>query len=196
MALYQATAAPSLPVRPENKAIPSAPPPFAALDFETSDYGADSACAVGVILVKEGRIADRYSSLIRPPREDILFTAYHGLTWPLLENQPGFAEIWPELSARLAEAEFLVAHNASFDRRILKGCCETFGCAHPDPRFVCTYRWSRRIWPGEPSYRLPDVCRRLHIPQVRHHQADADAEACARLMLAIFEQEPSVFEIR
>ena len=50
---------------------------FAAIDFETADYGSDSACAVGVVRVEGGRIAKRYQALIRPPRSAFQFTYIH-----------------------------------------------------------------------------------------------------------------------
>ena len=42
-------------------------PRFAALDFETADHTPSSACAVGVVIVEDGRIVRRLSRLIRPP---------------------------------------------------------------------------------------------------------------------------------
>ena len=42
---------------------------FAAIDFETADYESDSACAVAVVTVENGEIADRFYRLIRPPRQ-------------------------------------------------------------------------------------------------------------------------------
>ena len=42
---------------------------FVAIDFETADPGADSACAIGVVRVRDGRIAERIARLIRPPRQ-------------------------------------------------------------------------------------------------------------------------------
>ena len=35
-------------------ALPAAPPTFVALDFETADYGRDSACALALVRVEAG----------------------------------------------------------------------------------------------------------------------------------------------
>lgn len=40
---------------------------FAAIDFETTDYGRDSACSVSVIVAKKRKIVKKTSVLIRPP---------------------------------------------------------------------------------------------------------------------------------
>ena len=92
---------------------------FVAIDFETADPGADSACAVGVVRVRDGRIAERIARLIRPPRQRFAFTWVHGITWEMVRNAPLFAEVWRELQPLLAGAACLVAHNAAFDRT----CC-------------------------------------------------------------------------
>ena len=59
------------------------PPPdgaFVAIDFETADYGADSACAVGLVRVEDRQIVHREVVLIRPPRRYIHFSYIHGIT--------------------------------------------------------------------------------------------------------------------
>lgn len=55
---------------------------FTAIDFETADYGRDSACAVAAVVVSDGQITHRYSQLLRPPRSDFIFTYIHGITVP------------------------------------------------------------------------------------------------------------------
>lgn len=95
---------------------------FVAIDFETADPGADSACAVGIVRVRDGRIAERIARLIRPPRQRFAFTWAHGITWEMVRNEPAFAEVWRELRP-FGGARCLVAHNAAFDRNVLRSCC-------------------------------------------------------------------------
>ena len=71
-------------------------PTFVAIDFETADHGADSACAVGLVRVEDWAIVARESRLIRPPRRYIRFTYIHGITWAEVEGAPIFAKIWPQ----------------------------------------------------------------------------------------------------
>jgi DNA polymerase-3 subunit epsilon len=155
---------------------------FAAIDFETADYGADSACAVAVVRVREGRIVARDVRLLRTPRRDFVFTYIHGITWDDVRRQPTFGEVWPGLEPLLDGARFLAAHNAPFDRAVLRACCAAAGLRPPPLEFECTVRLARRVWGIYPT-KLPDVCRRLAIP-LRHHDAASDAEACARIVLA------------
>jgi len=155
---------------------------FTAIDFETAGHGRDSACAVGAVVVERGRIVERYYQLIRPPVRQVMFSHVHGLTWADLKDAPAFAEMWPELRRVIEAGEYLVAHNAPFDRGVLHGCCAAAGITPPPQRFECTVQIARRTW-ALPSNRLPAVCDYLGIP-LNHHNAMSDAEACAHIALA------------
>ena len=156
--------------------------PFVAIDFETADHGADSACAVGLVRVEGGEVVRREVVLIRPPRPRVLFTHVHGITWEMVADAPPFAEAWPKLAPLLDGVAFLAAHNAPFDRRVLTACCTAAGLAVPAAPFVCTVQLARRTWALKPND-LPSVCRRLGIGLI-HHDALSDAEACARIVIA------------
>jgi DNA polymerase III subunit epsilon len=155
---------------------------FVAIDFETADYGRDSACAVGLVRVENDRIVEEASCLIRPPREQFVFTHIHRITWEDVRDQPTFAEIWPAFSPLLQGTDFLVAHNAPFDRGVLNACCAAAQIAQSRHRFICTVRLARAAWGIRPTT-LPNVCRHLGIG-LRHHDAASDARASAEIALA------------
>ena len=158
-------------------------PTFAAIDFETADRLRDSACAVGVVRVEQGRLTDRYYRLIRPPRKRFEFTHVHGLTWKDVRGSPTFGGIWPELREFIEGADFLVAHNASFDKGVLHRCCEAARVEPPGQEFRCTMQLARARWDLR-SAGLAAVCEHLAIP-LDHHQALSDAEACARIAVRV-----------
>lgn len=152
-----------------------------ALDFETADKYADSACALGMSRVEDGKVTANWYRLIRPPRPKVYFTEIHGLTWEMLKDQPTFAELWPDIHGFLAGAGLLVAHNASFDRRVLLGCCRAFGLEAPSLPFACTVKGSR-LKLHLPHHRLNDVCEYLGL-ELDHHNAASDALAAAKIYL-------------
>lgn len=158
---------------------------FVALDFETADHGADSACAVALVKVAGGEIVRREARLIRPPRKRIVFTDIHGIAWADVAGEPTFADLWPRLEGILDGARFIAAHNAPFDRSVLTACCAAAGLAMPAAPFVCTVQLARRAWRLRKN-NLPTVCAHLGI-DLDHHQAASDAEACARIVLAAAE---------
>jgi DNA polymerase III subunit epsilon len=153
-----------------------------AIDFETADSGADSACAVALVAVEGGRVGPVEHRLIRPPRARFAFTWLHGIAWQDVAGEPCFGEVWADLGPLVAGADYLVAHNAPFDRRVLEACCDAAGLERPATPFLCTVRLARAAWGVRPT-RLPDVCRHLGIP-LRHHDAGSDALACARIAAA------------
>ena len=139
------------PVRKPRAPRQPAPQPnltgrFAALDFETADTGRDSACALSVVIVENEKVVDTWTSLIRPPRKDFLFTYLHGISWNHVKDKPAFGELWPDVANLLANVDFLAAHNASFDRSVLRACCEMAGHAQPMAPFLCTVKLARAAW--------------------------------------------------
>jgi DNA polymerase-3 subunit epsilon len=155
---------------------------FLAIDFETANGAQDSACAVGLVRVSEGKIVHEESHLIRPPTPDFWFTHIHGITWQDVAASPDFAEVWQKVAPLFSEAEFIAAHNASFDQGVLNACCRTYGIRAPQIAYLCTVRLARDQWGVRPT-KLPDVCSFLGI-KLTHHRADSDARACAQIVIA------------
>lgn len=141
---------------------------------------------MGVVRVEGGRIVSRWHRLIRPPRQHFIFTYIHGITWGQVCLEKSFPELWPELSQVLSGVDFLAAHNAPFDRKVLHSCCVASRIAAPEHPFVCTVQLARQTWKIFPT-KLPNVCGHLGI-ELDHHQALSDAEACARIVLAAMKE--------
>ena len=167
-------------------AVPSGPVRFAALDFETADYGRDSACALSIVIVEQDAIVETWTHLIRPPRREFFFSYLHGIVWEHVKDKPSFGDLWGAIAGKLAGVRFVAAHNASFDRSVMRKCCEVAAIRPIEVPFVCTVKAARAIWGFHPTT-LADVCRELRIP-LRHHDAESDAQACARILLAARER--------
>jgi DNA polymerase III subunit epsilon len=166
-----------------NLLIEAPPGTFVAIDFETADHGADSACAIGMVRVEQGRITRRVRQFFRPPRDLMMFTHIHGITLDYVEEKPTFGQAWPVLREVLDGADFLVAHNAGFDRAVLHACCNSADTPAPDLPWVCTVRQARRILGIRPA-NLAN-CARVMGLKLNHHDALSDAEACARILMAV-----------
>ena len=112
---------------------------FAAIDFETANYQRSSVCSVGVIIVRGGRIADRFYSLIKPEPEyhEYGCTMVHGLTEADTHTAPLFPEVWAEIEPKINGLP-LVAHNKAFDENCLKAVFRTYQMDYPDYEFHCT----------------------------------------------------------
>jgi DNA polymerase-3 subunit epsilon len=155
---------------------------FVALDFETANTSRNSACAIGVVRVVDGVIVEKAYELIRPPERWFEFTYIHGITWSHVARAPIFDAVWAKLASLFAGCEFIAAHNASFDRSVLRACCAHYGLDEPPMHFECTMKLARDRWGIRPT-KLPDVARHLGLP-LKHHDAASDAEVCAKIMIA------------
>ena len=155
---------------------------FIAIDFETAGREPESACSVGLVKVKGGKITESLYCLIRPPRQEFFFTPVHGIAWEDVKNEPDFKGVWPRIADFIREAGFLAAHNATFDKSVLYACCAAARVASPPQAFVCTVGLARNVLKIRPA-NLANVCARLAIA-LDHHNALSDAEACARIVIA------------
>ena len=155
---------------------------FVAIDFETANYRPNSVCSVGLVKVVGSEIVDKVVHLIKPPTREFVFTYVHGLTWKDVAKSDDFGELWPTIAPLFEGAEFLAAHNASFDKGVLHACCASYGIPAPSLPFRCTVQIARRAWNIRPT-KLSDVCQQLGIA-LNHHEALSDAMACAQIVLA------------
>jgi DNA polymerase III subunit epsilon len=153
-----------------------------AIDFETANRQPNSACALGIVQIEDRTIVHEEVFLIRPPSYHFEFTKIHGIMWCDVAQAPTFQQVWTQIEDRIASADALVAHNASFDRRVLYACCDLYRIPHPTQQFFCTVALARERWNLYPT-KLPDVCRYLNI-SLNHHQALSDARACAEIAIA------------
>ncbi len=153
---------------------------FAAIDFETANSERSSVCSVGIVIYRNGKRVDDYYSLIKPEPEYYTYwcSRVHGLTAEDTENAEVFPRVWAEI-APMIEGLPLVAHNKAFDENCLKSVFETYGMDYPDYQFHCTLQASRKKWPEMESHTLDAVAERCGYDLKNHHNALADAEACA-----------------
>lgn len=155
-----------------------------AIDFETATREPTSACALGVAVIEGLEVVDGASWLIRPPFNEYEFwnTNVHGISAEDTELAPEFEELWWEVGALIGDAP-LLAHNASFDMRVLRALIETRELAAPRFEYACTVSAARKAWPELANHRLDTVCDHCGVPLV-HHEAGSDALGCARVAIA------------
>lgn len=153
---------------------------FAAIDVETANQHRTSICSVGLVIVRNEEIVDRFYSLIQPEPNYYSYwnTRVHGITQADTENAPVFPFVWKEIAPRI-EGLPLVAHNKAFDEGCLKAVFRTYCLDYPDYEFFCTLQSSRRAIKNLPNYQLQTVAARCGYQLNHHHHALADAEACA-----------------
>ena len=157
---------------------------FTAIDFETATGRRASICEAGICTVRDGKIVETRSWLVRP--QGNLYSYWnmqiHGIRPADTENAPEFPEVWAEITRFLADCPVLVAHNAAFDMGCIRHSLELYGMEKPDITYYCSLRAARRLYDFGCNS-LDYLCDRFGIPYGRHHRAGDDAGMCARLFL-------------
>ncbi|NDW10181.1 3'-5' exonuclease [Dysgonomonas sp. 520] len=159
---------------------------FAAIDFETANEYPSSVCSVGIVVVRNGTISDKFYSLIQPEPNYYSYgnSRIHGLTAEDTDNAKVFPKVWEQVIP-LIEGLPLVAHNKGFDEACLKAVFRTYQMDYPDYVFYCTLAESRRQLKYLPNHQLHTVAEDCGFILENHHNALADAEACAEIALQL-----------
>jgi len=169
-------------------AHPLAGAEFLVVDTETNGLAGD-ACEVteiGAVLVGGGELHDRWETLcaVRAPLSAGI-QRFTGITQTMVDEAPPAEATLPELADLLSD-RVLVAHNASFDRRVLAQAFERCGLEWPSPPTICTVALARRLHPLARQRKLRPLAESLGIDVETSHRALADAETCARVFCALF----------
>ena len=172
---------------------------YFAIDFETANDYQNSACSVGVVRFIDGVEKDSVYSLIKPAkmyfRPD--FIDIHGISYGDVRNKPQFPEVWqtiiepflyasdeqePDSQAACSKNKIInfVAHNASFDMGVIRGCCNYYGMPLPDANYACTLQASRKAWKELYSHRLTFLAEHFGIVYDAHNALD-DARTCGKI---------------
>lgn len=155
---------------------------FTALDFETATAKHDSICQIGLVVVSNGIIERKISFLIQPPNNEYSYhnIKVHQIEPFMTENAPNFNEVWRDIS-KYFENQLIVCHNASFDIIKLESTLNSYNTPIPNFTYACTLE----LFGGK----LDKCCKEQNIEFNNHHDALADAVACAQLFLKFLEKE-------
>lgn len=154
---------------------------FAAIDFETANNEQTSICSIGIVIVRNGEIKERIYELVRPEPNYYNYwnTKIHGLGPCDTENEKAFPFVWKMIDPKI-EGLPLVAHNKGFDENCLKAVFKAYQMDYPDYEFYCTLQAAKDYYGDTLSdHKLPTVAKKCGYDLINHHEALADAEACA-----------------
>ncbi len=161
---------------------------YAAIDFETANYERASACALGIVVSNGKGVTDEWYHLIRPPK--MLFdpncVRVNHIRPEMVEDEPEFPAFWADVARRL-EGSVVFAHNAPFDMGVLAATLDRYDLPDLHFRYGCTVKLSRVLWRDMENHRLNTVAGLLGF-SFQHHQALADARACAFIVQKALEK--------
>ena len=158
---------------------------FAAIDFETANGSSASACSVGVVVVDDGVVVARHGWFIRPPAGHDVFSEWniriHGIRPEQVADAAGWVDQLPSLVGLIGDRP-VVAHNARFDIGVIRSACGATRIPAPALDYFCSLTIARRTYALD-SYRLPVAALAAGFEDFQHHDALADAGACAAIVL-------------
>lgn len=188
----EAAAVAALP--PETPTKPETPPYVVAiLDTETTGlFGRPAGyvprvveIAVALVRLPHGEVLGFRSTLVDPETSiPAGAAAVHGIDDEAVRGAPCFGAVWPKVRSFIASHEpiAVLAHNASFDRKMLESDCARTGLDAPSWPWVCTLALAKAHLPGRSSYALQALRESLGLAAGEAHRAAGDVTTCASLV--------------
>lgn len=162
--------------------------PFLSIDTETTGFGRDDRiCEIAIIVAQGDRVLETFHSLVNPERwisEGA--QAVHGITNEQVEDAPKFDQIKDKVLSFLRRDIPWVAHQLSFDARMLSYVIprEEWPMGVPT---LCSMEYAKKHHPSlrlRASHKLLDLAGHLQInydPE-RAHNALTDAALLAKIV--------------
>jgi len=158
-------------------------PQFTVVDVETPNASQNSICSIAILHVEDNQITFAKECLVNPQaRFDDMNMSIHHITRKMVENAPTFPSVWNEIKHFFTNG-VLIAHNATFDLRVIAKTLASYDIAVPDFQYICTLKKARRHISKEVygCHKLNVLCDAYHIDLDHHHDAMCDTKACKSL---------------
>lgn len=163
---------------------------YAVIDIETTggSFNEEGITEIAIHLFDGRDVIDSFISLINPEKEIQPFVVQlTGINNKMLRNAPKFHEVAKRI-VEITQGAILVAHNASFDYRVLKNEFSRLGYPFEMPT-LCTVELSQKLIPDQETYSLGKLCRAIGIPITDRHRANGDAIAALKLFQILLEKD-------
>ena len=155
---------------------------YCILDIETTggQFNEEGITEIAIYKFDGHEVVDQFISLVNPEKPIQPFVVkLTGINNTMLRSAPKFYEVAKRI-IEITEGCIVVAHNASFDYRILKTEFRRLGYDFKK-QTLCTVELSKKLIPEQPSYSLGKLVRALGIPMADRHRASGDALATVKL---------------
>lgn len=163
---------------------------YAILDIETTggQFNEEGITEIAIYKYDGHEIVDQFSSLVNPEIPIQPFVVkLTGINNAMLRSAPKFYEVAKRIIEITTDC-VLVAHNASFDYRILRTEFRRLGYDF-NVKTLCTVELSQKLLPEQPSHSLGKLVRALGIPMADRHRASGDAMATVKLFQLLLEKD-------
>lgn len=163
---------------------------YAILDIETTGgkFNEEGMTEIAIHKFNGKKVVDQFITLVNPEIPIQPFVVQlTGINNKMLVKAPKFHEIAKQI-IEITEDCVLVAHNSSFDYRILRNEFNRLGYNYTKDT-LCTVELSRKLIPDQDSYSLGKLCKSLGIPMSERHRANGDALATVKLFKMLLNKD-------
>jgi DNA polymerase-3 subunit epsilon len=163
---------------------------YAILDIETTggQFNEEGITEIAIYKFDGHEIVDQFVSLVNPEIPIQPFVVkLTGINNEMLRSAPKFYEVAKRIIEMTNDC-VVVAHNASFDYRILRTEFRRLGYDFSS-KTLCTVELSKKLLPEQPSHSLGKLVRALGIPMADRHRASGDALATVKLFKILLEKD-------
>ena len=163
---------------------------YCILDIETTggQYNEEGITEIAIYKFDGHEVVDQFISLVNPEKPIQPFVVkLTGINNAMLRSAPKFYEVAKRI-IEITEGCIVVAHNASFDYRILQTEFRRLGFDFKKPT-LCTVELAKKLIPDQVSYSLGKLVRALGIPMSDRHRASGDALATVKLFKMLFAKD-------
>ena len=163
---------------------------YCILDIETTggQFNEEGITEIAIYKYDGREVVDQFISLVNPEKEIQPFVVkLTGINNAMLRSAPKFYEVAKRI-IEITQDCIVVAHNSSFDYRILRTEFTRLGYDFIRPT-LCTVELSKKLIPGMESYSLGKLVRALGIPVTDRHRASGDALATVKLFKLLLSKD-------
>lgn len=163
---------------------------YAILDIETTggQFNEEGITEIAIYKYDGHEVVDQFISLVNPEIPIQPFVVkLTGINNEMLRLAPKFFEVAKRI-IEITQDCIIVAHNSSFDFRILKTEFRRLGYDF-EAKTLCTVELAKVLIPDQPSYSLGKLVRALGIPMADRHRASGDALATVKLFKMLLDKD-------
>lgn len=170
--------------------VPSSKLEYVSFDVETTGFNkSDRIVEIGFVAFSDGKVLEEWSTLLNPLR-DVGKTNIHGITPTMVSAAPLFEDVINDIF-RMINGRVLIAHNLSFDARMLIQEFNRTNTQGEIGKGFCTMVASRRLLAGSGDS-LAATCSELGVESVKAHSALGDARMTMQIFQHLIEDEQEV----
>ncbi len=165
---------------------------YAVVDIETTGgkFNEEGITEIAIYKYDGHEIVDQFISLVNPEKDIQPFVVrLTGINNKMLRNAPKFHDVAKRI-VEITENCILIAHNTSFDYRILRTEFRRLGYDFTR-KTLCTVELSKKLLPNQEKYSLGVLVKALGIPLSDRHRASGDALATVKLFKLLLDKDSS-----